>query len=207
MITSLIPQDLELYTKAKTAKGGITPTGEKNAAQVELDRLKAFAQMNKLRTDDNKTFQSDLYGMVEKTNPELIKQMEKKYGKTAKGVFADGLLGARTMFLVDEMMKPKPTPNPIQQIAPDKEVPKLKSIWAETGEPLFNTNKHILATMHYPVSGSKKNALIKFRNDFGYTGEEVELTDSEIPYYFGTTNTIQTPSLLSALMQKNKKKN
>ncbi len=203
---SLIPQDLELYKKSKTAKGGVTPTGEKNAAQVELDRLKAFAKMNNLRTDNNQAFQSDLYGLVEKSNPELIKQMEKKYGKTAKGVFADGLLGARTMFLVDEMMKPKqPTPNPIQQIAPDKEVPKLKSVWAETGEPLFNANKHILGTMHYPVSGTKKNALIKFRNDFGYTGDEVEVTDAEIPYYFGTTNTIQTPSLLSALMQKGKK--
>lgn len=115
---------LVFYKGAQTVAGGITPTGKGNAITDSMfglteDKVYKTAYDHNFRTDNNKVFQEDLYNYLSKNRPDMIKTMWDTYGTTAKGVklpadqltlqtFTDGLLGARTMYLVSEFAKAIP---------------------------------------------------------------------------------------------------
>jgi len=101
-----------------------TPTGEgneftNNKFGIKMSDLCKFAKDNGLSTENNTQFQRELYAFIEKNEPSLIEKMWKTYGDTknskASGkrnadTYADGMLGARTLFLVSQKPNEKPKP-------------------------------------------------------------------------------------------------
>lgn len=85
---------------------------------------------------------------------------------------------------------------------------------AARGQSVFLPNKHIAAEMFYDSRDSATNTdggmlntagqrgTLRFRNDFGYTGEEVRLEGSDIQKYLGTSNTFGTDDIYKELKAK-----
>ena len=89
--------------------GGVqaTPTGQSNAFannQYNLtdSELTAYANKYKLPVTNNMDFQTAQLKMLQGTpgGQKLLTQMDQKFGPTKAGVYNDGLLGARTQYLI-----------------------------------------------------------------------------------------------------------
>lgn len=84
------------------------------------------------------------------------------------------------------------------------------------GLPVYDGQKHISAELFYPTRDSmdssqggnlntqNSGARLKFRNDFGYTGEEIQMAAPDIQKYLGTTNTFQSADGLTELRNRAK---
>jgi hypothetical protein len=96
---------LTFYKGGKTHEGSITPTGKLNSFDnneygiTEKDAYE-IAENHGFRTTNNKDFQTDLLNYVKQNHPELIKEVLKKFGQTNAGTLYDGIIGARTMYLL-----------------------------------------------------------------------------------------------------------
>lgn len=149
---------LVFYKGAQTQAGGTTPTGENNAITDNMfglteDKVYKMAYDFKFRTDNNRNFQTDLYTYLSKNKPEIIKAMWTKYGTTAQGQriapteqninsYVDGILGARTMYIIANTgLEPTPPP-PV----PTK---------AFTGSGYFGPNNALLGLGRYQTRDSK----------------------------------------------------
>lgn len=117
---------LEVY------KGGIekTPTGQINAFSnndfgLSSEKLNEYANKYNLPTTSNKDFQEAQLKMLNSTpyGRQLIDQMNEKFGPTKAGTYADGLLGARTRYLIDNYNPPSSTVS-----SPEPSVPATPSI-------------------------------------------------------------------------------
>ena len=108
-----LPKGLVFYDSSNTPQGGTTPTGQSNKfsnnmfGKTEQD-VYAMACQFKFRTDNNTNFQTDLLSYVKKNHPDVEQKMLQTFGQTAAGDFVDGLLGARTMFVIAEISKKNP---------------------------------------------------------------------------------------------------
>lgn len=129
---------LVLYSGGKEK----TPTGRSNAFSesglTEKDILD-FASKYDLPITSNKDFQQAQYDLLNSTarGRMVIRDMEKKYGKTKAGNFADNMLGARTFDMI-KALSGKPE-EPIKTERPERnftmppptmtQIPKQKSKW------------------------------------------------------------------------------
>ncbi|MBP6904657.1 MAG: hypothetical protein KBB91_01185 [Candidatus Pacebacteria bacterium] len=83
--------------------------------------------------------------------------------------------------------------------------------FAEQGEILFSPNKHAAAEMFYPVrkssdikdggmlNTSQQDVLIRFRNDFGFTGEYTIVKSEDLPKIFAGNRYFQSDAELAKL--------
>ncbi len=123
--------DLSVYTESKTKEGGVTPTGKSNSFLENDDQLSEkdlfkMAETFGFRTSDNLAFQEDLINYTVKHYPEIIKEINEKYGRTALGEqlekegnlspaeidvqgLIDGNLGVRTWEIAKKVMEKKLT--------------------------------------------------------------------------------------------------
>jgi len=99
-----------------------TPSGQgneftNNKFGIKMSDLCKFAKENNLPTENNTVFQKALYSFIEKANPSVIEKMWDVYkdnkasiaaGKRNADTYADGMLGARTLFLIQQTVKKKP---------------------------------------------------------------------------------------------------
>jgi hypothetical protein len=94
-------------------------------------------------------------------------------------------------------------------------LPKVDvSAKARRGEPAYDVNRHIAAEIFYDSRDSKntpdggtlntanQNARFKFRNDFGYTGEEVEVPANDVQKYLGIGNSFTSNDTYKQLLSK-----
>lgn len=93
-------------------QGGVekTPTGKSNAfseSGLTPEEIIAFSQKHGLPTTSNKDFQEAAINMLSSTpiGKQHLQEMEKVFGKTKAGTFADDLLGARTKYLLQGLDK------------------------------------------------------------------------------------------------------
>jgi hypothetical protein len=87
---------------------------------------------------------------------------------------------------------------------------------AKRGQAIYLPNKHIAGEIFYGSRDSKdvndggtlntavQTARIKFRNDFGFTGEELDLPGSEVQKYLGTSHTFGNDGLYKELLGRTK---
>lgn len=121
---------LVLYKGGSTTAGSTTPTGQANTFSNNMFGLTAddicnFAKAKGLPTTDNKTFQTALYKwLIANGRTLVISKMWETYGNTEQGktkspmtieAFADGMLGARTFFVIKELVR-VPDPVPVKQV-------------------------------------------------------------------------------------------
>jgi len=108
-------------TGLTTYQGGVqkTPTGQSNAFsnnQFNLtdSSVTAYAKQYNLPTDNNANFQSAQLKMLQGTpqGQALLNKMDSTFGATKAGKYNDGILGARTQYLIqnDSIANP-PKPN------------------------------------------------------------------------------------------------
>lgn len=99
----------------QTYSGGIekTPTGQVNAFGnndfgLTSKSLNDYAKKYNLPNSSNKDFQKAQLEMLNSTpyGRSLIQQMNEKFGQTKAGTYADGLLGARTRYLIENYNPP-----------------------------------------------------------------------------------------------------
>lgn len=90
------------------------------------------------------------------------------------------------------------------------------SAYSEIGEMMYNTDKHAAAEMfvatrdtksitdpgNLNTSDSRSDVLIRFRNDFGFTGEYIVIPLSEVQKYFGTGKEFQSQELFNELKSR-----
>lgn len=118
----------------------------------------------------------------------------------------DGFVGQQTsQFLFpSQYMNDKTPENRIGFVPPPDEqqpfqqntsnnTPQIK-----TGKGIFYGGKRIGEL--FPVDND--NSVIRLRNDYGLTGNEVQLPNSDLPKYIGTTNAIQSPELYKEFTSK-----
>lgn len=150
-----------------------TPTGLSNAfteSGLTPDDLLAYAKKYDLPTTSNRDFQQAQYDLLNSTarGRGIIRAMEKKYGKPKAGVYADNLLGARTIDMMkassgkpEEFVKTErpaidftlPTPRMTQ-------IPKQKSKWDGYGP-------WVITSSDYAVPDRVYNDYDKFREHIG----------------------------------------
>lgn len=92
-----------------------TPTGESNAfanSGLTEDDLLKFAKENNLPTSSNKEFQKGLFELMNSTTAGrlALSRMDKKFGKSKAGNYDDGLLGARTVAMMQSTPPPGGVP-------------------------------------------------------------------------------------------------
>lgn len=217
---------IAVYTKSKTEKGGITPTGFSNSflendygiTSADIDSL---ANRYGFSTKNEKEFQRDMIEYAQKNDPEIIQYVLKHFGQTEYGIknnmapddyrqLIDGLLGRRLV----EIMK----------FYKDKEVPNEKEVdyyseFAEHGDIILSTGAggHTIGELCYKTretndlkdagntETSKTDAILRLRNDFGFTGEVVELTKDEVIKIFKGTRHVQDNDLLAKILNKSTK--
>jgi hypothetical protein len=106
---------IQTYTQSNTPQGGITPTGQSNAARLTPEQIRAMAGQFGFRTDSNANLQQDLFNYAQQNQPQAYQAMTQKYGPTAAGTFVDDMLGARTSELLSSLTPPQqqqPAPQP-----------------------------------------------------------------------------------------------
>jgi hypothetical protein len=85
---------------------------------------------------------------------------------------------------------------------------------AQRRQPVYGPDKHIRGEMFYPsrnstgitdggtLNTSAQSGRLKFRNDFGFSGEEVDVNGKDIQKYLGTTHTFGSEDLYNGLKSK-----
>lgn len=193
---------LVFYQGANTKKGAITPTGQSNAfANSGMTEEQVYELANKygFRTDSNINFQTDLLNYAQKNRPDAYNAMLQKFGQTAAGSFADNILGARTINLLQGIQTPAPQP---QQ--------KTLSYLTEW---MYGPNKHAIGLASRPFTEHTDNKVTK-TDQFGKNPQFVDFMFNKpdspeldtargryrIPYdvyineLTGGTNTFRDPS-------------
>lgn len=221
--------NVEVYTKAKTEKGGITPTGLSNSfLENEYDvtpgDIDSLANEYGFSTRDEASFQKDLIEHAQKNDPEIIQYVLKHFGQTEYGLknnmaptdykqLIDGFLGVRAAYIMKFYKdKEDPTePDNNNEVAPYSE-------FAQDGETMFTpgAGSRAIGELCYPTrktddvtkSGnletSKVAAILRIKDDFGFTGEVVELTTQEIQDFFGATKHAKDGDVLAKIKEKAK---
>lgn len=133
---------LKFYDKSNTPQGSTTPTGQSslsNNSELSPQQITDIAKKYGFRTDNNKNFQEDLFSYAQKNQPETFNKLFEKFGQTNAGTYVDGLLGARTLSLVEQLNNLES----IQQTSPQTSISK-KDLprQADLTEHLFDSNKH-----------------------------------------------------------------
>ncbi len=133
---------LTFYKGGKTLEGSITPTGKLNSFEhneygITEEDAYVIAEKHGFRTTNEKDFQTDLLNYIQKNDPKLIKEVLTKFGQTNAGTLYDGILGARTMYLLkifkekemqgeskaEIVIKKNKDSLPPIEIPPEKEIP------------------------------------------------------------------------------------
>lgn len=152
---------LEFYKGGKTREGSITPTGQSNSFENNMyniteDDAYDIAEKYGFRTTNSKDFQTDLLDYTNQHHPELIKDVLKKFGETNAGTLYDGILGARTMYLLKVYKEKNPSPEfapePVQEVDPIPEIDTLPSL--ETPPPSLETFDELY--IYFDLSPSMK---------------------------------------------------
>lgn len=204
--------NIAVYPGGKTKEGATTPTGFNNSffnneyGVFEGD-IESVAKKFGFRTDNVENFQTDMFRYLEKESPEDMKKIMGKYAMPAAGKMVDNILGVRVAFAVS-LLKNK-IPGGGEKI---KESDPYAA-FAESGEVIYapGAGGHAVAEICYPIrnstsikdagglDASKQSALVRFRNDFGFTGEVVLVTAEELTALIGTTNHFQNQEQLNKL--------
>lgn len=118
---------------------------------------------------------------------------------------------------------PKPERNSsVDIVYMEGEAPKEKEVnpfaaFAEKGEILFSPNKHAAAEMFYSIrdskdikdggmlNTSKESALIRFRDDHGFTGEYTIVKSEDLPRILAGTRYFQSQKVLEDLRTNSSK--
>lgn len=218
---------VEVYTKAKTEKGAITPTGLSNSfleneygvTPADIDSL---ANQYGFSTRDEAAFQKDLIEYAQKNDPEIIQYVLNHFGQTEYGIknkmapndyqqLLDGLLGVRAAYIMKFYKdKEEPTENdtetaPYSEYAQDGETMFTPGAGSRAiGELCYPTRKTDDVKKHGGLETSRVAAILRLRDDFGFTGEVVELTADEIQDFFGATKHAKDGDVLAKIKEKAK---
>lgn len=219
--------NVEVYTKAKTEKGGITPTGLSNSFlendyDVTPGDIDSLAQEYGFSTKDEAAFQKDLIEYAQKNDPEIIQYVLKHFGQTEYGLknnmaptdykqLIDGFLGVRAAYIMKFYKdKEEPTENdnevaPYSEFAQDGETMFTPGAGSRAiGELCYPTRKTDDVTKSGNLETSKVAAILRIKDDFGFTGEVVELTAQEIQDFFGATKHAKDGDVLAKIKEKAK---
>jgi hypothetical protein len=207
---------IKVYQGGKTKEGATTPTGFNNSFlnneyNIHEGDVEAVAKQFGFRTDNVEDFQADMFGYLEKNYPEDMKNVVKKYGMPAAGKMTDAILGVRVAFAM-KILKDKVPSNNVEKKESDP-----YAAFAESGEVLYTTGPggHAFAELCYPIrssasikdggmlDASKQPVLIRFRNDFGFTGEVSLMTDEAYRKAMGTTSNHARDEVSIALLKEN----
>lgn len=204
---------IKVYPGGKTKEGAITPTGFNNSFinneyNVEEGDVAKVAEKFGFRTTSVKDFQDDMFGYLEKNFPEDMKKLVKKYGMPAAGTMRDEILGVRVAFALSILKDKKTT------VLENKEIDPYAG-YAESGEIIYIPGGNLpMAEICYPVTQTisrtdggmlntaKQPALIRFRNDFGFTGEVALVTGEELSAATEGRDHFQDNQAFKNLLQK-----
>lgn len=157
---------LVFYQNANTKKGGVTPTGQSNAfanSGMTEDQVYELANKYGFRTDNNVNFQTDLLNYAQKNRPDAYNAMMEKFGQTSAGKFADNILGARTMNLL-QGIQTTPTPQPEQT---------TQKMQSTLDQWMYGPNKHAIGMASRPFTEHTNNQVTK-TDEFGTNPQFVD---------------------------------
>lgn len=152
--------------KLKAYKGGkeATPTGKSNAFannefQLTDEALTAYAKKYNLPTNSNQAFQTAQLEMLSKSDAgkALLAKMDSTFGPTKAGRYDDGMLGARTRFLIE---------NDVTQTGQQTTTPPAVRE-SFSGEPIYGSNNHLIGYSKWKNAGDNSSAEFMFADKMG----------------------------------------
>lgn len=172
---------------------------------------------------DDKTFyyntQEKTLEMAKPSQEQGGKEYEEKMIQMVKSGISPQELVAKKYISADKAAEYEKYYTPNQDVAymestkePIEENPFSK--FAVEGEILYSPGKHAVAEMYYPARDSKsitdggmlntseQNVLVRFRNDFGFTGEYIIINSEDMHKIFAGTKYFQSDADIQKLKEK-----
>lgn len=203
---------IEVYTKANTPEGGITPTGLSNSFLenkygVTTDDIYTVAKHYGFSTENEAAFQKDMFDYVKEKKPEVLDALFQEFGPTNYGKvnnmsatdfmqYYDKILGARGAKVISILK---------EEMGPKKQ-PEIYSEFASRGKPIFDRNGHSVGELCYPtrqtddiknagnLNTSEVEAVLREKDEFGvFTGKVMPFTEKDITRLFRGTDHFQDP--------------